>query len=150
MLSPLGVSDSLAKESTYIKVMYIKDFDSWNDKKKEIEKEIRSISIRSGEIRWFSCGVNIGSEIDGKGESFTRPCLIVHVIGKMSALVIPMSSKKKEWAGRREIMHGESVDYLCIDQMKIVSQKRIFRRVGRISETKLSVIKKVVSGFYSF
>jgi len=53
-------------------MLYHKDFDGWHPVKKRIESEERSIFIRAGEIRWVSFGVNIGSEIDGKGVSFTR------------------------------------------------------------------------------
>ena len=61
--------------------MYIKEFDKWNRVKKRANDSTTSVFIRAGEIRWISFGVNVGSEIDGKGESFTRPGLIVHVIG---------------------------------------------------------------------
>lgn len=130
--------------------MYIKEFDKWNKQKQKIENEIRQINIRAGEIRWYSCGVNIGSEIDGKGESFTRPCIVLHVVGRMSALVVPLSSKKKDWAGRKSIYISEEEHFLCIDQIKIVSQKRILGRVKKIPGETLLKIKSFVKDFYSF
>ena len=75
--------------------MYFKDFDKWNEVKKRVHHEERKVNIRSGEIRWVSFGVNVGSEIDGKGISFTRPALILHVIGSHLALIAPMSTKVK-------------------------------------------------------
>lgn len=69
--------------------MYQKDFDSWHAVKKRIEAEEQKVYIRAGEIRWIAFGINIGSELDGKGDSFTRPGLIVHVIGSRLALVVP-------------------------------------------------------------
>src|SRR3989338_2316862 len=79
--------------------MYFKDFDNWNEVKKRVHHEERTVNIRAGEIRWVSFGINIGSEIDGKGLSFTRPALILHVIGSHLALIIPMSTKVKDIAG---------------------------------------------------
>lgn len=79
--------------------MYFKDFDKWNKVKKRINQEERKVNIRQGEIRWIAFGVNVGSEIDGKGETFTRPGLVIHVIGSHLALVVPMSTKVKEIAG---------------------------------------------------
>jgi hypothetical protein len=55
--------------------MYIKEFDQWNEVKKRIQSEQRNIYIRSGEVRWCTVGVNLGSEMDGKGKSYTRPVL---------------------------------------------------------------------------
>ena len=50
----------------YIKQMYFKDFDKWNIVKKRVHTDEIKVSIRAGEIRWVSFGVNVGSEIDGK------------------------------------------------------------------------------------
>ena len=47
--------------------MYFKDFDAWFGVKKHIESEERKVYIRAGEIRWIAFGVNVGSELDGKG-----------------------------------------------------------------------------------
>ena len=75
--------------------MYFKDFDKWNIVKKRVHTDEIKVSIRAGEIRWVSFGVNVGSEIDGKGESFTRPALVAHVVGAVLALVVPLSTKLK-------------------------------------------------------
>lgn len=129
--------------------MYFKDFDKWNKVKKKVDTEEFEVNIRSGEIRWVSFGVNVGSEIDGKGESFTRPALVLHVIGSHLALVIPMSTKVKNVAGYFPFEWKGSTTALCIHQMRIVSQKRILSRKGRISDARIDAIKKEVSKFFS-
>ena len=129
--------------------MHIKDFDKWNEVKKNLNKEERKITIRRGEIRWVSLGVNIGSEIDGKGESFSRPALIIHVIGNHFALVIPMSTKIKDIAGYVPFEWKGKTFSLCIHQTKVVSQKRILRRLGRVSDNKLQKHKDEIKKFFS-
>jgi len=129
--------------------MYIKDFDSWNQVKKRIQGETRHIAMRKGEIRWTSCGINLGSEIDGKGVSFTRPALILHVVGSELALTIPLSSKRKDIAGYIAFEWKGKTMSLCIHQMRIMSQKRILDRIGRVSENRLDEIKSTVKEFYS-
>lgn len=129
---------------------YLKDFDKWNEVKKRINQEERKVNIRQGEIRWVAFGVNVGSEIDGKGETFTRPGLIIHVIGSHLALVVPMSTKVKDIAGYVSFEWQGKITALCIHQMKIISQKRILSRKGRISESRLEVIKKEVANFFAF
>jgi hypothetical protein len=79
--------------------MYFKDFDAWNIVKKRIHGTGTQPHIRAGEIRWASIGTNVGSEIDGKGTSFTRPVLVMHVIGHALALVVPFSTKIKDVPG---------------------------------------------------
>lgn len=129
--------------------MYFKDFDKWNSVKKRIHSEERKVSIRSGEIRWVSCGVNVGSEIDGKGESFTRPMLVVHVVGSVLALVVPFSTKIKTVAGYIPFeFQGREIS-LCVHQMRIISQRRILARKGRISEKRLRKVKSEIKKFFA-
>lgn|SRR3989344_6018725 len=130
--------------------MYFKDFDKWNEVKKRVHQEERTVNIRAGEIRWVSFGINIGSEIDGKGLSFTRPALILHVIGSHLALIIPMSTKVKDIAGYVPFTWKNITTALCLHQIRIVSNKRVLSRKGRISQNKLKAIKKELSKFFSF
>jgi mRNA interferase MazF len=129
--------------------MYFKDFDNWNAVKKRIQAEDRTVHIRKGEIRWVSLGVNIGSEMDGKGVSFARPALIIHVIGSRLALVVPVTSKTKEFPGYVPFAWKDKANALCIHQMRIVSQKRILHRLGRISTNRLREYALKISDFYS-
>jgi len=130
--------------------MYSKDFDAWTTVKKRIHEEERTVNIRKGEIRWVSFGVNVGSEIDGKGVSFARPALIAHVIGSRLALVVPITSKMKDFAGYVPFAWKDKENALCIHQMRIVSQKRILHRLGRISTNRLREYARKIANFYSF
>ena len=76
--------------------MYKKDFDSWNKTKMRLNSEDQPRQfIRAGEVRWAALGVNIGSEIDGKGRSFTRPVVVLHA-GNHMAMVVPLSTEVKK------------------------------------------------------
>ena len=117
--------------------------------KKIIHADERKISIRAGEIRWVSCGVNVGSEIDGKGESFTRPALIIHVVGSVLALVVPLSTKIKDVAGYIPFeFQGKRIS-ICVHQMRIISQRRILARKGRISDKRLEQVKADIKKFFT-
>ena len=128
--------------------MYFKDFDKWNIVKKRTHDNELKVSIRAGEIRWISCGVNVGSEIDGKGESFTRPALIIHVVGAVLALVIPLSTKLKDVAGYIPFEFQGKTTSICVHQMRIISQRRILARKGRISDNRLKEIKSQIKKFF--
>jgi len=128
--------------------MYFKDFDKWNIVKKRVHTDEIKVSIRAGEIRWVSFGVNVGSEIDGKGESFTRPALVAHVVGAVLALVVPLSTKLKNVAGYVPFeFQGKQVS-VCVHQMKIISQRRVLARKGRISDKRLKEVKTEIKKFF--
>lgn len=129
--------------------MYIKEFDSWNQVKQRVQKEKRKVYVRAREVRWAAVGVNVGSEIDGKGVSFTRPVLVLHVMGSHLALVIPLSTKAKDRAGYVVFEWKNQKSALCIHQMRVISQKRIFKRIGKISDNKFKNIKKEVTAFFN-
>ncbi len=116
---------------------------------KHLNSDDMHVNIRAGEIRWVAFGVNIGSEIDGKGKSFTRPALILHVIGSNLVLIVPLSTKVKEVVGYIPFeFQGKNVS-LCIHQSRTISQKRVLSRKGRISENKLSEIKEQFKKFFT-
>jgi mRNA interferase MazF len=128
--------------------MYVKDFNTWNTVKQRIHGGARTITMRAGEIRWVSLGVNVGSEIDGKGVSFTRPALILHVIGLHLALVVPMSTTTKELPGHHPLFFKGKWVMLCFSQMRVISQKRMYSRLGKLSNEKLRYLKIVAKRFF--
>ena len=129
--------------------MYIKSFDKWNELKKRINGDKDVSFCRAGEIRWVSVGVNIGSEMDGKGESFNRPCLIADMFSDKLALIFPMTTNTKKSAGYIPFIlsDGKNVS-ICIHQAKTISPKRILKRIQVISDSKLKEIKSHYKKFY--
>lgn len=129
--------------------MYIKSFDKWNGVKKQLDNENSGVFCRAGEIRWVSIGVNVGSEMDGKGESFNRPCLIVDLFSDKLVLVFPMTTSVKKSSGYvpLELRDGKIVS-VCIHQARTISPKRIFKRIQVISKFKLQEMKNYYKKFY--
>lgn len=54
----------------------VKRFDEWNEVKKNTHSFGRVPAIKKGEIWWCAMGENVGVEINGKSEVFSRPVLI--------------------------------------------------------------------------
>ncbi len=129
--------------------MYIKCFDKWNSVKKHLNNDDSGIFCRAGEIRWVSIGVNIGSEMDGKGESFNRPCLIADMFSDKLALVFPMTTSVKKAPGYIPfcLADGRNVS-VCIHQARTISPKRIFARIQNVSDSKLTELKAHYKKFY--
>jgi mRNA interferase MazF len=127
--------------------MYIKRFNFWNKTKIKINLKDNFIIPRNGEIRWANIGVNVGSEIDGKGEKLTRPVLIVKVISRNTSLVLPMSSKINKSKGVYVLDQNNKVSSIYLNQVKVISNKRILDRVSKISDKKLFKIKQELCKF---
>ncbi|MDD5721345.1 MAG: hypothetical protein PHT16_02780 [Candidatus Pacebacteria bacterium] len=72
-----------------------KDFDKWNEIKKELDVKEQKFFFKEGEIWWMSVGLNVAKESCGKGIIFRRPVLILRKLSSDSFIGLPLTSKKK-------------------------------------------------------
>jgi mRNA interferase MazF len=119
--------------------MYIKDFDSWNKKKKDINTKPRT-NAHERDIWWVALGLNIGSEQDGKGDSYERPVIVIKKLSPNMYYVLPLSTKCKSSTMHIPFSHEKVEGYILLDQMKAVDIKRFIRKVGYVSQENFSEI----------
>ena len=111
---------------------YVKEYVKWNTYKQTLDQKEFASLFSTREIWWCALGVNIGSEEDGKNESFERPILILKKVNGDRVLAIPITSKIANYRNRMNIslLGGES--QLLFAQMRTVSTKRLLRRIQRV------------------
>jgi len=136
---------------------YSKNFDEWNTLKKKVDTEKREVYGYPREVWWCSLGVNIGAEIDGKNESFERPVIIMRVYNKETMLVLPTTSKaradKFHLALEVETQNPKTKEmyvktvYVKLTQARVISNKRLIRKIAVIGESDFVKIKGAFSQF---
>ncbi len=114
-----------------------KDFDKWNTLKQYIEKENKDIYSNIGEIWWCSLGINIGSESCGKNNFFERSVLIMKVFNVNLLLVAPLTTKHKNIYNHIELNINNRRSFIMTEQIKVISSKRLSRKIDRISKVYL-------------
>ena len=123
----------------------MKKFDEWNEVKKEIHTRKERLYFREGEIWWVNLGINIGYEIDGKSDMFSRPVLIVKKYNKYSFLAVPLTTKKKQ--GKYYISLGD-VDgkqaQAIVSQLRNIDSLRLINKVAFIKSDLMLLIKKTI------
>lgn len=111
-----------------------KDFNKWNERKKETDAGIVGIVFYEREAWWAYAGVNIGVEMDGKHERFLRPVIVVRKFNKDMALIVPTTAQNKQ--GNKyylTVVGDDNKKYtVCLSQIRAISSKRLFRKVGTI------------------
>ena len=119
-----------------------KDFDGWNEEKKQTETEAaRLYTVRA--IWWCQLGVNVGSEQNGKGARFLRPCVIVKGFGADACLVIPLTTSLKEHRLRMPIGIVQDKEAKAnLSQMRIVDTRRLVEKVGFLNKDVFAELKK--------
>ena len=121
----------------------IKKFLEWIGLKEKLHTQnYEPPLVKENEIWWCYVGENIGVEINGKSNKFTRPILIFKKYDKYSFLGLPLSTKNKigTWY--------TSVYFLGMPQIIILSQSRVFdyrrldRRMGELSKLEVSGVEE--------
>ncbi len=121
-----------------------KDFNKWNNIKQELDNFTERLpSFREREIWWCSIGVNIGFEIYGKGNIYTRPVLVLAKYSKFTFLGLPLtSSYNKQNPYHFPInLDGKSGSVL-LSQGRMLDSKRLAGKISKISENNFERIKK--------
>ena len=121
----------------------LKDFENWNHLKKNIDKNYKPPLFREREIWWCSIGINIGYEILVKGNSFTRPVLIIKKYSAFSFCGIPMTSKiQKSNHLTYQIDCKDTPSLLLFSQMRILDARRLHKKIEKIGTECFEDVKK--------
>lgn len=118
-----------------------KDFDNWNILKKRADQLTTTPFFNEREIWWCKVGINIGSEILGKGEVFSRPVLIVKKFSKNSFLAVPLSSKIKNRFGYHKFTFKEREISAVLGEIRKMDSKRLIDKAGKLPDEKFNKIK---------
>lgn len=120
----------------------MKDFDGWNEVKKETDTEARRLyTVR--EIWWCRLGVNVGTELDGRGTWFVRPCLILRSFGADACLVAPLTTSEREHPLRIAIgvVDGRNAK-ANLSQLRVIDTRRFEEKIGFLDAKVFGEVRK--------
>jgi len=124
-------------------VPIIKRFLEWIKLKAKLHhKEHIPPLFKEGEIWWCYFGENIGTEMNGKGDAFTRPVIILKKYDRFSFLAIPLTTQDKEGTWYFTFTHSKKKQTAVLSQSRIVNYKRLKERVGKVDSVDYGNIKK--------
>ena len=120
--------------------VYVKDFDGWCEVLKNIGRR-RVPPFRAREIWWCLWGVNADNELDGTGNMFERPVLIMEKQrGSRKCFVIPLTSRIDESdSGYYKYGNGS----LSLWDARTISAKRLLNRKSVMHKRPFGVVKKL-------
>ncbi|MEK7091480.1 MAG: type II toxin-antitoxin system PemK/MazF family toxin [Patescibacteria group bacterium] len=128
----------------------MKDFNDWNELKKKIETESDKPDKfpKEGEVWMSSLGRNIGFEQNGSGDNFSRPVLIIKKFNNQMFWAISLSTKQKgfDFYFNYTDPNDQKVSAV-LAQMKLISVKRLRRKLYDLPEKILAKIKQNLRSF---
>ena len=122
-----------------------KDFDSWNERKKQIHSIGENKLYHQRQMWWCSLGLNIGFEQDGTGEECERSVLILKGLSRNTCVVVPLTSSPGKHKMRIPIgiVEGRNASAL-LSQVKVIDTKRLINKIGFLEKTAFESIRKAV------
>lgn len=120
----------------------LKRFLEWFGLKQNIHsKEHTPPLFKEGEIWWCHIGENIGMEINGKGEIFTRPIYIFRKYDRYSFLGLPLSTKLKSGSWYMPIYFKEMSQIIVLSQGRTCDYRRLKEKIGQLSKTDIETMR---------
>jgi mRNA-degrading endonuclease toxin of MazEF toxin-antitoxin module len=127
----------------------MENFDTWNNLKKNLDKNEVKILFKEGEIWWASIGQNIGEETYGKGSKFRRPVIVFRKLTSNSCIAIPLTSQEKEGSWYFTFTIDNTTQSAMMHQSRILSTKRFESRMSTMPEKEFKELKNAVGKFYN-
>ena len=111
----------------------IKDYKKWMGVKSKLNNSGPRRSIKEGEIWWAAMGENVGVEIDGKNEKYSRPVIIFKKHSNLCFTAIPLTSKKHNGSWYAQFGFQEKNQTAILIQARLMDSTRLYERMGKMS-----------------
>ncbi len=128
----------------------MKRFLEWIGLKEKINKSNSTPPLfNEGEIWWCAVGENIGIEVNGNGELFSRPVFVYKKLSRMGFLGIPLSTQIKSGTWYVEIDFKEEKQVVNLSQIRVFSSSRMYGIMGSLDDGDITKIKNGFLRLYS-
>lgn len=125
-----------------------KRFDEWNGVKKGLHCSGVIRTVKKSEVWWCGMGENIGVEINGKGDGFARPVLILRKLSKFSFIGVPLTSQPHKGSWYAHFRFKDRDEYAIFAQMRAFSVKRLYRKMGSVDDCDMKTILERLNKFF--
>jgi mRNA interferase MazF len=88
--------------------------------------------VSERDIWWASIGENVGSEINGKSDLFSRPVIILKKLSHGFYFVIPTTTQVREGSWYAPFRQQGKEMIACLHQARAIDYRRLSSRLGKI------------------
>lgn len=99
-------------------------------------------TVKEGEIWWCAVGENVGVEINGKNEEFSRPILVLKKLSKYGFMGIPLTSQEHVGSWYVEFVFRDKKQTAVLAQARVISVFRLYKRMGTVPNSDLEMVKR--------
>jgi mRNA interferase MazF len=123
---------------------YFKDFDGWNEVKKQVDFSENKPIFYEREIWHCKIGINVGYEQNGVGLDFVRPVLVFKKFNQRVFWAIPLTKTIKNLPFYFTFMANNASDSstAILSQIRLIDSKRLLNKVSDISLINFETLKE--------
>ena len=99
-------------------------------------------TVKGGEIWWCAVGENVGVEINGKNEEFSRPVLVLKKLSKYGFMGIPLTSQEHVGSWYVEFVFQDKKQTAVLAQARVISVFRLYKKMGTVPNSDLEMVKR--------
>ena len=129
----------------------VKRFLAWIGVKEKIHHQNHKPPFfKEGEVWWCSVGENVGIEVYGKGELFTRPVLILKKYDRFSFFGLPLTTKIKNGSWYYKIIFRQLDQTVILSQGRTFDYRRLVEKVGELEVREIILVRKAFIELHSY
>ena len=128
----------------------MKDFDNWNKKKILINNYKSYQHPKTGEIWWVSIGINIGTEIFGKGANYVRPVIVINSDRTETFIGIPLTSKIKKKSKYSCVIKSSDGKFhtALIYHIRSFDKRRLISKMYKLDKKEYELLKNYFNNLF--
>ena len=104
--------------------------------------------VSRGDIWWASIGDNVGSEINGKNNLFSRPVIIFKKLAHGFYFVIPTTTQIKEGSWYVKFRQKEKEMLACLHQARAIDHRRLSSKMGTMDDEDFTRLRAGFNSLY--
>jgi mRNA interferase MazF len=127
----------------------IKRFTEWIKLKERLHSSVKQPPLfNENEVWWCSLGENVGVEVNGKSDLFSRPVFIYRKLSRNGFLGIPMTTADKSGSWYVEIDFKNKKQVANLAQCRVLGAQRLSSRMGVLDDADADKIHRQFHELY--
>ena len=114
---------------------FVKNYIQWMGVKSRVNNKGIIRSFKEGEVWWAAVGENIGVEIDGKNEKYSRPIIILKKHSNLFFTAVPLTSQAHKGTWYTQFIFHNKEETAVLVQTKPMDVTRLYERMGKLSKS---------------
>ena len=104
--------------------------------------------VSEREIWWASVGENVGSEINGKSDLFSRPVIIFKKLAHGFYFIIPTTTQQRQGSWYVAFRQQDKDMIACLHQARGIDYRRLSSKLGELDDSDFARIKAGFDSLY--